>query len=393
MFDGLVGNSADRDLLSSLEWRKRYLDGAIKEGDSRHVMMKLAPHGHVPMQVKEDSDYVVEVYITGDDERDLDGDLISVKGWDWQTAYFSGRDVGPFLWGHDRSLVPIGECDRIVPVGAKLKARQTFLTDEEYGYPEGAPNLARQVRLSVAKKLLKTSVGFVPVELAWNDKAGGFDIAKQIGVEVSWVPVASYSGAWVVGKALGLDLSFAYDWAIKILDGDDEHGVWIPRDQLEITAKELGKPISYFTFRKEPRMAGTPAGEDEVPVPKEEPTKEPAETAPTAPEVMVRSPYGCDQGFSGLKRYEAETKEEGGGDQQLYWAVCEKSGKPFYVEIKTASSPEAFRQPASTKSLQQPPSDSAGSEAPDEDAAAYEKAYKEAYEEEMLALGYLPEED
>lgn len=121
------------------------------------------------------------------------GDTVSVTGWDLKA--FRRNPV--VLWGHDNSMLPVGQAKDIRVEGDALKARVVF-------GPEGESRFNDTVAAMVARGALRaTSVGFIPKKFAFVDskERSGIDFIEQELLEFSIVSVPANAEALIDGRS------------------------------------------------------------------------------------------------------------------------------------------------------------------------------------------------
>lgn len=179
--------------------------------------------------------------------RDRDRDRIACDGWDLR--HFANNPVVP--WAHNYSILPIGRARQVV-VDRRTRSLRML---KEFASAEMNP-LAEQVFRLVKGGFLKTcSVGFIPLEYDDDSPQPGEDPSRRVGyfiqrqelLESSVVPIPSNPEALLEARAVaGVDLAPIGAWAARILDEQPETGLWIPRKDLETTARIAGPQRSTF---------------------------------------------------------------------------------------------------------------------------------------------------
>lgn len=119
---------------------------------------------------------------------DRDKDVIDPKGWRLENY----RKNPIILWQHRRDLPPIARCTDIRVSGTRLQATMEFP-------PKGASQLADEIcNLVEAGFLHSTSVGFLPINSAYNPERGGTDFLEVELLEFSIVNVPANSEALIL---------------------------------------------------------------------------------------------------------------------------------------------------------------------------------------------------
>jgi HK97 family phage prohead protease len=155
------------------------------------IMNQLTRKLHSGQVIKAAAD-LTRTFVITDGSVDRDGDILNPSGWD-----FSGWLKNPVVQAfHDYGSWPIGRGSNLRRVGDAWLADFTFATTDE-----GKTALA----LIDDGILSACSVGFLPLESAFDHARGGVNFIRQQLLEVSVVPVPANANALVQrAKALGL---------------------------------------------------------------------------------------------------------------------------------------------------------------------------------------------
>jgi HK97 family phage prohead protease len=175
------------------------------------------------------------VISTGVEDRDRD----SLRPGGWALANYRKNPV--VLWAHDYRGLPVGQSEKTLVSAGQLRSTCKFADVDLYPF---ADTVFRMVK---AKFLRAVSVGFNPLEWAWDDDRGGYDFTKQELLEYSIVPVPANPEALIEGKRMGIDMAPLLRWAEGVLDAaSEEPGVWVPQS----------KALEAFKTLSAPRVAG-----------------------------------------------------------------------------------------------------------------------------------------
>jgi len=168
-------------------------------------------------------------------------DTIAVDGWHLD-AY---RQNPVVLWGHQSGDLPLGVAESVGVSAGRLKATVRFAepgkdyqTDE---WPSHLPTPETVLSMIRGGFLRATSVGFLPVTSAWNDKRGGVDFMEQELLEFSIVPVPANAEALQDARAKGFDVAPFVSELKRCLDSF-EPGTWLPRDEAEAALRSIAAP-------------------------------------------------------------------------------------------------------------------------------------------------------
>lgn len=131
-------------------------------------------------------------YVLSTSAVDRVGDTIAADGWDLKN-YLKNPVL---LWGHQRSLPPIGRALEIGVVGQQLEAVYEFATAEVNPFADTI------YKLAVGGFCKAGSVGFMPLEWAYDEQRGGFNFLKQELLEFSAVTVPCHPDALTVPREL-----------------------------------------------------------------------------------------------------------------------------------------------------------------------------------------------
>lgn len=156
---------------------------------------------------------------------DRDRDVLDQAGWDLRN-YLANPVI---LWAHSYGndgypLFPIGRSKRTwVENGAALKIVPQFPSYDEY--PLG--NTAG--KLFAAGYINAGSVGFLPLEYAFNEDRGSYaiDFKRMELLENSLVPVPANPMALREAKAAGIQLAPVVEWAEQMLAAVHGKGAWL----------------------------------------------------------------------------------------------------------------------------------------------------------------------
>jgi len=168
-----------------------------------------------------DKDKRILSIVGSTEDKDRDGDVISVSGWDL-TNY---RKNPVFLWAHDYWSVPIGAASKVVQKRVPfphLEFQIRFPTEGLYPFADMIFELYKE------KIINASSVGFLPTkwEPLKDEEEGRTKFLKQELLELSGVPVPSNPAAlqnFLGGKGGGTPSKMA-----EMLTGYD-----IPRPERE----------------------------------------------------------------------------------------------------------------------------------------------------------------
>lgn len=208
-------------------------------------------------------------WVFSTEARDRDGDRIKVSGWKL-TDYRKNPVV---LFAHNSRDIPIGrslrtwrDTDRATPA---LRGLIQF-TERELG--NGFGHMIFE--LAKAKYLRSGSVGFMPIKWTKDPELGegryGVLFEEQGLLEFSPTPVPSNPEALSEAKSVGIDLSPYSSWTERVLDGEEQTALWVPRAAVETVRKiATGAPVSVVVEQPpepEPEPAITPAPSEPAPL-------------------------------------------------------------------------------------------------------------------------------
>lgn len=195
------------DALDLSSWKNAAQAGSTP-ADAR--LLKTYAPDLIKAEGGEDSRQLTFTISTGAVDRDRD--TLAVAGWDVQD-YLKNPVL---LWAHDSDELPIGRAVAVVKRGSALHA--TF----EFAPADIHPFADQVFRLLKAGFLKAVSVGFMPLEWAYDEARGGFNFLKQSLLEVSVVPVPSNPQALLEAKRAGIETGLVKAWAQELLDSGTE---------------------------------------------------------------------------------------------------------------------------------------------------------------------------
>lgn len=240
----------------------------------------VATRKHVVCTKAQEGGDLVLTMSTSDVDRDRD--VIDQAGWDLKN-YLANPVI---LWAHSYGddgypLFPIGKSKRTwVENGKSLKIVPQFPTYDEY--PLG--NTAG--KLFAAGYINAGSVGFLPLEYAFNEERGMFaiDFKRTELLENSLVPVPANPMALREAKSKGIRLEPVIEWAEQMLSSAHGKGAWMSQDTLskafppEMLEKAIRAvlPAKVFSI---PEPAPAPAPPPAAAVAAKAPSIDPAQLA------------------------------------------------------------------------------------------------------------------
>ena len=180
-------------------WRK-----AVKAGEAPAPTVRVFKQFAVDVEPMDDR-RVRFVITTSTPDRERD--VVSADGID-VTAYATNAVV---LFAHDYRALPIGRAIQIERHSDRLVATVEFATAE-------LNPLAEQVFRMVKAGFLKgASIGFRPLEWAYDEERRGVNFQKVELLEFSIVPVPANAEALIAASAAGVDVAVLKDWAEQTL--------------------------------------------------------------------------------------------------------------------------------------------------------------------------------
>jgi hypothetical protein len=192
-----------------------------------------------------DAGDVVATYTMSTDVVDRPGDRIDQTGWD--LSEFRSNPV--MLFGHDANSPPVGKALGAAVVAGALRGTFKFTPESVYAFGATVGRLVKGGFLSAG------SVGFMPVDVrvaedrinpddAWSRLQPPLDFVKSKLLEFSAVPIPANPEALVDAKSIGnADLAVVRAWAERVLAGEGDRVVVLPRATVERMAK-IGKRSS-----------------------------------------------------------------------------------------------------------------------------------------------------
>ena len=192
-----------------------------------------------------DAGDVVATYTMSTDVVDRPGDRIDQTGWD--LSEFRSNPV--MLFGHDANSPPVGKALGAAVVNNALRGTFKFTPASVYEFGATVGRLVKGGFLSAG------SVGFMPVDVrvaedrinpddAWSRLQPPLDFVKSKLLEFSAVPIPANPEALVDAKSIGSgDLAVVRAWAERVLAGEGDRVVVLPRATVERMAK-IGKRSS-----------------------------------------------------------------------------------------------------------------------------------------------------
>jgi len=213
---------------------------------------------------------------------DRDNDTVSVDGWKLDNY----RKNPVVLWAHMHDAAPIARSVAVWPESGKLMAKPKFMNRD---MPVVGEFSFMTYRMLQEGFLNAASVGFIPLKWVENGERAGWspmDFVEQELLEWSVVPVPSNPEALVGARSKGIDIAPLVEWSERILDGQTDAGLLVPREFVEQIRKQAqaGSPVSVqapaaTAAAEQPAQADAEAAggvEHDVVV-------DPAEAAPAAP--------------------------------------------------------------------------------------------------------------
>lgn len=214
---------------------------------SREEFIDLAKSStSLPTDIALYQEFIPEMKVATDGSRkmtfavsteDVDRDRDVIKADGWKLKAFKKNPV--VLWAHDYRDLPIAKAVKIGVEDQRLVSVADFVPKEVYEFAETVFQMVKLGFLNAA------SVGFKPLEHAFNEDRRGIDILKSELLEWSVVPVPANAEALVQFRAIADPaISQSYlKWCKQMLDEyDEESGLWIPRQRLETLHRLLAPP-------------------------------------------------------------------------------------------------------------------------------------------------------
>lgn len=177
------------------------------------------------LELKVDKGSRTVTTVISDGKKDRDNDVIDVDGWNLK-EYKKNPVV---LWAHDSSSLPIAK-STVRRSDGRLVSKDTFPEEGEYPFADSVFNLVKGGFINAK------SVGFVPDEWVFDEKAGGFHFSKTTLLEHSYVPIPANPRALIIARSKGIDIGPVVDWAEATLASSgrladyfkDENGLYWP---------------------------------------------------------------------------------------------------------------------------------------------------------------------
>lgn len=329
-------------VISTGEFTRRWRDGDFRSKESLGVAVRQAIPGPPVMKAmvdeKEGLDF--QWVISGGDQRDLDHEWVNPRGIDW-TGYLKGRGEGglaPVLFAHQTRLLPVAGTSAIEVEGQKQVATGRFFSDHELGESGAAADLGRACRRLAPTGVMRASISFIPLAEAvtWNEKEEGLDFNAGTGVEWSLLPVAAYEGSRRLALSAGAtekDLKIVRTAVVKMLDGEDPDGRFLPRDLLEKTALELGKGRKFFTLSLDAIRQGLDTEDEEVKTEGKTSTSGPEPPKPKARSTIAIGK--CPHCGGTHEAIEVRPRQKKPG----MLGACPEVEEPIFVEVRATAVP------------------------------------------------------
>lgn len=233
------------EFLSSAAFAKAAHDGAVPLDTTVAKQFQADAHA-------DDATRTVKFTITTGDV-DRENDVVNPRGW--EVAEYMKSPV--VLWAHDYKALPIAKALDITAVGNGLVSTAQF---PEKGIHPFADTVFELIKGGFIKA---ASVGFRPIDWAYNETRKGVDHKKQSLIEWSCVPVPANPSALVSARAAGIDVSVLKGWAEETLTAFKTLPELTPVEKAEAAAQARDE-VGWKAYTKALARAQKKSGETPV---------------------------------------------------------------------------------------------------------------------------------
>lgn len=194
-----------RDVNLFGRWRKAMAAGGPDPLADRPIVYKQFDAEIAPPDPNSDDRQIRFTITTSSPDREHD--VVAADGVD-TSAYMKNPVV---LFAHDYHSLPIGRATQLASEPTRI------IATTEFASAELNPMADQVYRMIRAGFLRAVSIGFRPLEWAYDEDRGGVNFQKVELLEYSIVPVPANAEALIAARAAGIDVAVLKDWASRVL--------------------------------------------------------------------------------------------------------------------------------------------------------------------------------